>query len=499
MMLLAERQLDVQRLEPEGRTWANDHLAYTHGTGLVSVPAGVVDHDGRPTYANEDFGPGSAATRVTQPRLYFGVQPRGAAPWVIADSRRSEIEKPIDGSTPDPDGHYDGGAGIPVGGALRRSVLALRFGELNFLISPTVRDTSRLILHRDVRDRVHALAPFLTWERKPDAVVLNGRVQYLLTGYTSTRWFPYARRTDLHGKSINYLRAAALATVDAFTGKVVIYATGDDPILAAWRDVFPTLFQPEAKMPAGVRAHLRYPQDLFKVQSAVWATYHATDVEDFYTRVDDWQEPGDLSGPLDRIGAIRFRPRAVGLKDGITDVERAPRMQPNYQLARLPGDDRERFLITTPFTPHGQENMTGYLAGYVDGRGALRLTQLTLPRSRATLGPAQVTRRVLSTPEVGDRLRLLNEETTDLGARAVESVQLSAPRVVPIGDAFLHVQAIYVTASGDGVTRLRLVTVYLNGHVGWGANLSEALDRARKAAADSETGVRPITGRHRAG
>ena len=157
--------------------------------------------------------------------------------------RWGQIEKPIDGSTPDADGHYDGGAGIPVGGALRRSVLALRFGELNFLISPTVRDSSRLILHRDVRDRVHALAPFLTWERKPDAVVLNGRVQYLLTGYTSTRWFPYARRTDLHGKPINYLRAAALATVDAFTGKVIIYATGDDPILTqiVWQNVHPLL------------------------------------------------------------------------------------------------------------------------------------------------------------------------------------------------------------------------------------------------------------------
>ena len=158
-------------------------------------------------------------------------------------------------------------------------------------------------------------------------------------------------------------------------------------------------------------------------------------------------------------------------------------MRPYFLLARLPGERRERFMLTTVFTPHSQENLSGYLTGTMDARGRPRLEELTLPRSRLVLGPSQVSRQILATPEVGDRLRLLNQETADLGEQAVNTVELSEPRVVPIGDSFLYVQPIYVTAQGSGVTRVRLVTVYLNGHVGYGKNLQEALRVARAAEA----------------
>ena len=158
-------------------------------------------------------------------------------------------------------------------------------------------------------------------------------------------------------------------------------------------------------------------------------------------------------------------------------------MRPSFMLARLPGERRKRFLLTTAFTPHSQENLSGYLAGTIDARGRPRLTQLSLPRSRLVLGPAQVSRQILATPAVGDKLRLLNQETSDLGDRAVNTVQLGAPRVVPVANSFLYVQPIYVTAQGTGVTRMRLVTVYLDGRVGYGANLDQALRRAQRAPA----------------
>jgi uncharacterized membrane protein (UPF0182 family) len=476
-MLVAERELDLARLEPSGRTWANDRLAYTHGYGLVAVPAGHVDAAGRPTYTNAEFAPGTAATRLTEPRLYYGVQPRGAQPWVVTRTRRSEIEKPVSGAAPEPADHYNGTGGIEVGGRLRRAVLALRFGDLNFLISPTIGDRSRLMLHRDIGERVRRLAPFLRWEERPQVTVIDGRIVFLLYGYTSSASYPYATPIVSGGRRINYLREAAVATVDALSGQVAVYATGDDPILRAWRGVFPTLFRPEAQMPPGVRAHLRYPQALFDAQARIWATYHAGDVEEFYTRVDDWQAPADLSGPLDRVGSIRFRPRADRSPE--SDAVRAPRVHPSYELGRLPGDPRDHFMLTTTFTPHGQENMTGYLAGFLGAGGRLQLSQLTVPRTRLTLGPAQVARRILSTPAIGDRLRLLNAETTDLGDRAVEAVQLGELRVVPIDKSFLYVLPVYVTAAGHGVTRLRLVTVYLNGNVGYGRDLDEALARAQ--------------------
>src|SRR4051812_19691910 len=473
-LLLSERELDLQRLEPSGRTWANDRLAYTHGYGLVAVPAGEADDAGRAVYTNAEFAPGSSATRVGQPRLYFGIQPQGAQPWVITRTGRSEVEKPLSGAKRAPEEQYRGAGGFPVGGPASRAVLALRFGDLNLLISPTLREDSRLMLHRDVRDRVRTLAPFLSWEDRPQVAVIGGRITFLLYGYTTSDSYPYATRVAVHRREVNYMREAAVATVDAFSGHVALYATGSEPILRAWQRAFPTLFAPLEHMPASARAHLRYPQALFDTQARVWATYHADDIEDFYTRVDDWQAPADLSGPLDRVGSIRFRPRSA-------DAISAPRVRPSYELGRLPGDRRERFLLSTTYTPHGQENMTGYLAGFVDGGGQPRLAQLTLPRSRLTLGPAQIARRILATPEVGDRLRLLNAETTDLGDRAVDAVQLGEPRVVPIADSFLYVMPIYVTAAGHGVTRLRLVTVFLNGSVGWGRDLDEAIARAQQS------------------
>jgi uncharacterized membrane protein (UPF0182 family) len=222
-------------------------------------------------------------------------------------------------------------------------------------------------------------------------------------------------------------------------------------------------------MPAAVRAHLRYPTELFEAQSKVWATYHMDDVDEFYTKVDAWDPPSDISGPVQHVGSLSNR-----------HPNGSPRLRPSFMLARLPGDRRQRFMLTTMFTPYSQENLSGYLAGSLDAQGQPHLTHLGLPRARRVLGPAQVSRQILGDPGVSARLRLLNQETTDLGDRSVNTVELGDPRVVPIGDAFLYVQPIYVTAQGSGIARLRLVTVYLNGQVGYGATLPEALRRARE-------------------
>jgi uncharacterized membrane protein (UPF0182 family) len=469
-MIVAQRELDLSRLEESGRTWANDRLAYTHGYGLVAVPAGGLGPEGQPKFVNSEFDAGRAPTRIRQPRIYYGVQPPGAEPWVVVRTNRSEIEKPLPGDAPEPEYHYDGSGGIPVGGLLRRAVFAIRFGELNFALSETLNGQSRLILHRDVGARLRNLAPFLLWEKRPEVIVVNGRIKFLAHGYTTSNSFPYSAQTTVNGRRVNYMRGAAVATVDAFSGRVTVYATDeDDPILDAWRQVFPTLFTPAARMPAAVRAHLRYPRELFDAQSKLWATYHIDNVDDFYTKADAWQRPAELSGPAQKVGAIRFRYKS-----------QSPRMRPYFLLARRPGDRGERFMLTTVYTPHSQENLSGYLTGTMDG-GRPRLTELTLPRERLVLGPSQVSRQILATPAVGNRLRLLNTETADLGTQAVNTVELSEPRVVPIGDSFLYVQPIYVTSQGSGVTRVRLVTVYLNGRVGYGKTLREALRVAQAA------------------
>jgi uncharacterized membrane protein (UPF0182 family) len=310
---------------------------------------------------------------------------------------------------------------------------------------------------------------------------VGGRILFMAHGYTTSNEFPYSAPVRFRGAVVNYVRAPVVATVDAFTGAVAVYLTDPgDPIARAWNAAFPSLLLPAARMPAGVRAHLRYPADLFDAQSRVWATYHIGNVDDFYTRADAWKRPADVSGPIQRVGTQRH-----GALSRST-----PQLPPSYVVARLPGERQERFMLTTAFTPYSEENMTGYLAGTVDDAGRPFLTQLSLPRSRRVLGPAQASRQILTSPGVSDRLRLLNQETTDLGERSVNIVEISDPRLVPVGDAFLQVQAIYVTARGTGVTRLRLVTVFVNGRVGYGDTLDDALRRAMRA---------PSLGRSRAG
>jgi uncharacterized protein len=482
-MIVAERELDLSRLDPSGRTWANDHLAYTHGYGFVAVPAGDegVDDEGKPRFVTSEFGAGRLPAQLREPRLYYGVQPRGARPWVLVRTNRAEVEKPLPGDAPAPSHPYDGGGGIPLSGPVRRALFALRFGDVNLLLSETLGGRSRMLLHRDVAERLRHLAPFLRWDQRPEVAVVDGRALFLAHAYTTSDSFPYAAPVDVGGTQVNYMRGSVLATVDAFSGDVTMYVTdADDPIINAWRAAFPTLFTPVSAMPAGVRAHLRYPPELFDAQSRVWATYHMDDVDEFYTRADAWKRPADVSGPIQRLGTLRSR------GPGAT-----PTMRPSYVMARLPGERRQRFMLTTLFTPYSEENLTGYLAGSVDALGRPSLTQLSLPRSRRVLGPSQVSRQILASPGVNGTLRLLNQETTDLGDRAVNTVEVSDPRVVPIADSFLYVQTIYVTAQGTGVTRLRLVAVFLNGRVGYGKNLAEALQRARAPISLRTSPVRP--------
>jgi uncharacterized membrane protein (UPF0182 family) len=471
-LIVAERELDLSHLDPSGRTWANDRLAYTHGYGLVAVPAGDagVDDQGKPRFVTSEFGAGRPPAELREPRVYFGVQPPLAQPWVIVRSQRQEVEKPLPGNSREPDYHYSGGAGISMSSTLRRGLFALRYGDLNLLLSETLGTHPRILVHRDVGDRLRSVAPFLHFDR-PEVAVVDGRITFLAHGYTTSDSYPYAARTRvLGGTEVNYLRASVVATVDAFSGHVTMYSTdADEPIMRAWQAAFPTLFTPVAKMPADVRAHLRYPRALFNAQARIWATYHIQDVDDFYTRADAWKRPADVSGPIQRLGNLRNRLAPSG---------RTPRLRSEYVLARLPDQRHEQFMLTTMFTPYSEENLSGYLTGTVDELGRPSLTQLSLPRSRRVLGPSQVSRQILASPGVSGRLRLLNQETTDLGDRSVNIVEISDPRVVPIGDSLLYAQTIYVSARGSGAARLRLVTVFLNGRVGYGKTLDEALRSA---------------------
>jgi uncharacterized membrane protein (UPF0182 family) len=463
VVTLAARQLDLRALGRDARGWANDRFAYTHGYGVVAVSASRGDHVGQPRFSEREFGPDVFGLR--EPRVYFSQRAGHGPPYLVVNSRRAEVDRPSA-----PDYHYAGNGGIALSSPLRRAAFAIRFGDAKLLLTETATDRSRIVLHRDVRDRLRTLAPFLSWDSHPQTAVIGGRVQFLFHGYTTSEHYPYSAPLP---SGVNYLRAGVVAAVDGFDGRIALYADdADDPLLRAWRAAFPGMFEPFSHMPAELRAHLRYPRRMFDAQAALYATYHAAEPTAFWNGADAWQVPPQIAGPLEDAGEIHFpgpRPRV--------DADQWT-MPSRYLPARLPGEAGERFVLATPFSPRGRQNLVGYLAGSIASDGAQELTLLSLPRDRLELGPAQATRRILADAKVSEQLQIVNRESRDLGEDAVSRTVLGAPRVVPIGDALIHVQPIYLTAGGGGVPRLQLVTVLANGRVGHGRDLESALRRA---------------------
>jgi uncharacterized membrane protein (UPF0182 family) len=483
VMTVAARQLDRGRLRPDAHGWANGRFAYTHGYGVVAARGGQADAEGRPRFPQREFRAGRNPLGLRQPRIYFGEQPGADPPYVVVGTKRGEVDEPAPGSRA-PAYHYDGAGGIPLSNPLRRAAFAARFSDVKLMLTETVTGSSRIVLHRDVRERLLALAPFLRWDAHPQTAVIDGRVQFIFHGYTTSSHYPYSARVRLGASRVNYVRASAQAAVDGFSGAVRIYVTDAvDPILRAWRACYPGLFLPASRMPAQMRAHLRYPSALFTAQIRAYATYHADDPTGFWNGADAWQRPLQLAGPVEGAGEIHFPDPADGAD---ADEEReghiAParwQMRPDYLFARLPGDAAERLMLVMPFSPRGRENVVAYLAGSVDGDdGAPRLSLLSLPRDRLTIGPSQATRRILANPRVNDRLELLNRESRDLGRAAVNRTILGVARVVPVGDTLVYIQPVYLVAGGGGVPRLQLVTVYVDGRVGYGRDLATALHRA---------------------
>jgi uncharacterized membrane protein (UPF0182 family) len=292
---------------------------------------------------------------------------------------------------------------------------------------------------------------------------------------------------DVGHEPVNYIRAAAHAVVDAYSGQVSIYAAATaDPIMRAWQAAYPGMVLPAADLPAEVRAHLRYPAELYAAQAEAYATYHAEDAAALWNGSDAWAPARQLAGPAEVAGEVRF-PDPVGQldpderRDGKVSADDW-RMAPAYGLARLPGDATEQFMLTAAFTPRGRENLVAYLAGTVDAEGRPALTQLSLPRERLTLGPTQTTRRVLSSDVVVRRLALLNRESRDLGRAAVSRTVLGIPRLVPLDGTLVQVQPLFLTAAGEGLPRLQLVTVFANGRVGYGDTLAAALAQVTSGA-----------------
>ncbi len=465
-VLVAARELNSDDLPSQ--SWVNRHVVYTHGYGAVVSPANSSD-SGQPTYFLKDI-PGNGKLDLSQPQLYFGEQ---LSSYALVGAKQPEFDYPRAGS--DATTRYKGSAGVGLSSWLRRAAFALRFGDQNLLISSQIKDSTRIIFRRDILERVQTAAPFLTFDQDPYPVVSkDGRLVWILDGYTTSDRYPYAQSTSptegsLAGKRFNYVRNSVKATVDAYDGTVTFYvADAKDPVLKAYRAAFPDLFTDLAKMPKDIRAHLRYPQDLFRVQTDVYRQYHVQSPTTFFSGANAWEVSAD--------------PAAAGSSASDTSVvTNAPqnaqstgkRIEPLYVLTRLPGQTKEEFLIIRPFVPvskgNGQNRLSSFMVARGDPAASPRLEAFSMPQGLTVAGPVQVDRTINNTDSISTQISLLNQQ----GSR----VQQGSLQIIPVKDSLLYIQPLYVLSESGDQPALRFVIVYYDGTANFGATIEDALTK----------------------
>ncbi|WP_162529878.1 UPF0182 family protein [Nocardioides caldifontis] len=486
LTLVSARELDLARVPDQGNEWVSDRLSYTHGLGLVRFSSNDVGAHRQPRLMDSGLD-------VPEPRLYFGDLPSPApedpvgrevrlltptldeavadSQWVVANTRRPEVDIPTTAGGDDEPYHYDGDGGIALSSWPRRAIFALALGSIDLLLSDEITTESRLLLHRDVHDRLETLAPFIHWDAEAVPLTADDRVLFVVDGYTTSDHYPYAERVALGDARVSYARASVLATVDAFTGAVELYVTDEDePVLRAWREVFPDLFTPFEALPDELDGRLRYPAELFHAQSTAYERFHTTRPDVFVSGADTWARPLALSGPIEVAGDIDF--------DESDEDDLRLTMPPIYIWVPPPDEEDPRLVLTTYYSPQRGQNLVGTLNGWVDGSGRARLVARALPREPVTLGPAQVSRLVFATPRVSNLLGLRNLEIRDLDKSSIDAVMLGRPRVMFLPGGIVQVQSLYEGSRGPGAARLLGVTAFVNGRAGLGPDVPSAVRQA---------------------
>jgi uncharacterized protein len=449
-MMLAVRELNVERLPESSRNWINEKLVYTHGYGITMNPVNGFTPEGLPDLFLSDMPLQTriAALTVTRPEVYFGELTNND---VYVRTRQQEFNYP-QGETNNLTS-YEGTGGIPLGGFFRRLLIALDRGDLAKLpFSDDVTAESRLLMRRNVRERVETLAPFLTFDADPYIVVTaGGRLVWMLDAYTTSATYPYSRHYRLGRQGINYMRNSIKATVDAYDGTVSFYVfDSEDPIILAYRNMFPGLFKDAAAMPPDLRKHVRYPELMLKLQAAVYGLYHVTLPEVFYNREDLWTVPSEVGLDAQRRQATQM-------------------MEPNFVLMKLPGEPTIEFVEILPFTPSNRNNMIGWIAGRSDGPNYGTAVVYNFPKSKLVDGPLQIEARIDQDPQLSGQLTLWNQQGSH--------VRRGSLIVIPVGRALLYAEPIYLQAERSPMPQLRLVVLALQDRLAYGPTFEAASAR----------------------
>jgi hypothetical protein len=474
-VLLAAREVDVNQLPAETRaSWPIRNLSYTHGYGVVMSEVNRTTPDGLPVLMIQDAPPEIRTPDITltRPEIYYGEVTHEP---VFVATDQPEFDYPS--GDQNISSNYAGSGGFPIDSLLLRLAASIREAEYNILLTQYINESSRMMLYRNVTQRLEHLAGFIDWDPDPYLVITDeGRLVWMVDGYTASDRHPYSASVSVaaFGRAINYVRNSVKAVVDAYNGTTTLYIFDDqDPIIQAYRNLFPELFQTEADMPATVRAHARYPEGLFRIQAEIYRTFHMKDPEVFYTKEDVWDTARSLSG----------------------DTGRAAPMSPTYIVASVPGGEGPEFLLMLPFTPRGKDNLIGWMAARCDGEKLGELLFFQLSKQQLVFGPNQIESRINQEENIARDLTLWNQQ----GSRVLRGDILA----LPVEHTFLYVESIYIQADAARMPQLRKVVLAMGNRLIYEDTFELALGRlsmgrvqlaSSSASASYSTGEAPAEG-----
>ncbi len=472
-MMVAARELRVGSLPAQSRNWINEKLIYTHGYGITMNTANGFTPEGMPRFVISNMPVESTSNniRVTRPEIYFGQETNTD---VYVNTKQQEFDFP-QGET-NTYTSYQGTGGIRLGGRARRWLLAWALGDLSKLpFSSDVSPDSRVLINRDIQRMVNGIAPFLIYDDDPYIVVSNeGRLFWIIDAFTESSNYPYSRHHPVGDQSANYVRNSVKVVIDAYNGSMQFYVFDtDDPLIAAYRSAFPSLFVDSSQMPADLRAHIRYPETLIRAQGEVYGLYHTQSAKVLFQREDLWSV-------AQQIG-----------KAGQAKQEVEP-IDPYFVLMQLPGEKSQtEFVLILPFTPGGRNNMIGWMAGRCDGENYGKLLIYNFPKSRLIDGPLQIEARIDQNAQLSSQFTLWGQQGS--------SVLRGHLLVIPIGRALLYVEPIYLKAQSSPMPELRLVVLATQDRLAFGSSFEEALtnlfgDAARTPTTGKVEPTKPIEG-----
>ncbi len=446
-IMLSPRELATESLP--NRSWINERLSFTHGYGVAGGPVNQVTTEGLPVLFVKDLPPKSEVKElaVNRPEIYYGELTND---YVIVKTKSKEFDYPK--GEENVYATYQGKGGVTIDSLLKRLFFAIRFNSLKLFLSNDVTSKSRILYYRNIRERVEKIVPFLTLDRDPYAVVADNRIYWIIDAYTKTSNYPYSQPLFLNEGSINYIRNTVKIIIDAYDGSISFYQVDmNDPIIRTYAKIFPSLFQPISKMPKSLLSHIRYPEDIFSLQTAVYTTYHMDNPQIFYNKEDQWEIPTISEGQ----------------KQETTDA--VQQMSPRHMIMKLPGEKKEEYILMLPFTPRNKDNLSAWMVVRNDGDRYGKLIVYRFPKQKLIFGPKQIIGRINQDAEVSRQISLWDQR----GSQVIQGPLL----VIPIEESLIYVRPLYLKAETGKIPELKRVIVAYENKIAMEETLEAALSR----------------------